>query len=62
MHIGFWWGNLKRYLTRDRISWGGNINVNFTEQVQESTDWIQLSEDMENCQAFMNAVLTSRGQ
>jgi hypothetical protein len=62
--IGFWWGNLrgKKPLGRPRSKWEDNIRIDFQKVGCGGMDWIELAQDIDMWQAFVNAVMNLRVQ
>jgi hypothetical protein len=55
VHTGFWWGNLrKRPLERPRRRWEDSIKMELRELGWESTDWIDLAQDMNRWRVLVN--------
>ena len=50
----------KRPLGRPKRSWEGNIKMGLEEMEWGSMDWIDLAQDRDRCQAFVNAVTNLR--
>jgi hypothetical protein len=61
MYIGYWWETQKeRPLGRPRRRWVDNIKMDLRNIGWDGMDWIDLTQDRDQCRALVNTVMNLR--
>jgi hypothetical protein len=62
MHMGYWWESQKeRDHWEDRVEeWVDNIKIDLSEKGWDGMDWIDLTQDRDQCRALVNTVMNLR--